>query len=181
MAAFPALMHIEVLSRADDALIEALSGLLADNVEGGASLGFMAPFDHELGQQYWRETIAEVAAGDRTILVAFDEDEALIGAVHLAFSWKPNAIHRAEVQKLLVSSHARRRGTGTALMQALEQAALQLKKPLLMLDTETGSAACALYEGMGWQFMGTVPGHAYRPHGGLGDTNFYYKQLGESP
>lgn len=172
-------MYIEVLSRADDALIEALTTLLADNVDGGASLGYMAPLDLELGRLYWRETLAEVVAGERTILVAFDDHGHVIGAVHLQFSWKPNAIHRGEVQKLLVKPNARRQGVGKSLMQALERAALQLKKTLLMLDTETGSAACALYEGMDWQFMGTVPGHAFKPHGGLGDTTFYYKQLGE--
>lgn len=173
-------MRVEVLSHADDALIEALTGLLADNVDDGASLGFMAPLDPELGRQFWRDTIAEIAEGERTILVAFDDAEQLVGTVHLAFSWKPNAIHRGEVQKLLVLKAARRQGIGTQLMQALETAALQLKKPLLMLDTETGSAACALYEGMDWQCMGIVPGHAYKPYGGLGDTTFYYKTLGDA-
>lgn len=65
-----------------------------------------------------------------------------------------------------------------ALMTLLECKALDMNRTLLLLDTETGSAACAPYETMGWQLVGIVPGHAYQPHGGLGDTTFYYKQLG---
>lgn len=172
-------MPIEVLSRADDVLIEALTGILADSVEGGASLGFMAPLDLDQGRDFWADSLTDVIAGNRTILVAFDDNEKPVGTVHLVFSSKPNAAHRAEVEKLMVSSQARRQGIGRSLMLALERAARQLNKRLLILDTETGSIACSFYEAMGWQLAGTVPGYAYRPHGGLGDTSYYFKHLGE--
>jgi GNAT superfamily N-acetyltransferase len=50
----------------------------------------------------------------------------------------PNASHRAEVQKLLVLRSWRRQGIGLALMTAIEQAARQTGRSLLVLDTRLG-------------------------------------------
>ena len=71
----------------------------------------------------------------------------------LSLESRPNGHHRAEVRKLLVHRRARGRGLGTALMQRAEQDALALGRTLLLLDTETGSAAETLYLSSG---LGTV-------------------------
>ena len=84
---------------------------------------------------------------------------------------------RADVQKLLVHRRSRRRGIGSALMMAIEDAARAAGKTLLMLDTTRGCDAERLYERTGWIRFGVVPGHALLPDGQPSDTSYFYKRL----
>jgi acetyltransferase len=130
--------------------------LLCDVVDGGASVNFIAPMDSTLAASYWSRVEREVAAGDRIVLAAFD-DGRLVGTVHLALAGQPNGIHRAEVQKLLVHSSARGKGMAKALMTAIEQAAKEAGRSLLVLDTEKGSVAETLYARIGYERAGEIP------------------------
>jgi len=154
----------------------ALADVLADAVQDGASVGFMAPVDPAALDAYWDGIADDVAQGARTCLAAW-LDDALVGTVQLAPCGKPNQPHRADVQKLLVHRRARRRGIGVALMQALERHALAERRVLLTLDTRTGSDADRHYRGWGWSPIGVVPGYAFDPDGTLADCTFYFKQL----
>jgi len=93
------------------------------------------------------------------------------------FAQQPNQPHRADVGKMLVLASERRHGLGRRLLEAVEQAAREAGRTLLMLDTETGSAGDRLYRSYGWVEYGRVPGHAFRPEGRLAETTFFYKQL----
>ena len=83
----------------------------------------------------------------------------------------------AEVAKMMTLSSHRRRGIARALLRHAEREGLKHGKTLLTLDTAAEGGSSALYESEGFVFMGSMPGHAYRPHGGLCATRFYYKQL----
>jgi GNAT superfamily N-acetyltransferase len=100
-----------------------------------------------------------------------------VGVVQLHPAKLPNGAHRADVAKLLVRRSARGRGVATALMQHLEREALAQGRWLLLLDTETGSAAQALYERSGWRVVGVVQDHAVQPGGQLAPTTFLVKRL----
>jgi len=50
-------------------------------------------------------------------------------------------------------------------------------RTLVMLDTETGSAADFLYEAAGWTRYGIVPEYAADPAGTPRDCSFYFKRL----
>ena len=63
---------------------------------------------------------------------------------------------------------------------AIEDCARQLGKTLLVLDTVTGSDAERLYERLGWQRCGVIPGYALFPRGGLCSTTVFYRQLDAS-
>ncbi len=54
---------------------------------------------------------------------------------------KPNGLNRAEIQKLLVHSRSRRTGIGHKLIIAAENTAVQLRRGLIYLDTQSGSSA----------------------------------------
>ena len=54
---------------------------------------------------------------------------------------------------------------------------LDAGKTLLVLDTAS-DAAERLYERLGWQRVGVIPGYALWPAGGSVDTVIFYKQLG---
>lgn len=155
-----------------------LADVLVDCVDGGASVGFLAPLSRDEAEQWWRSTLASTTV--RT-WVAYDDVGVAIGCVLLALESRPNGRHRAEVRKLLVHRRSRGRGVGAALMQHLERDAVAQGRTLLLLDTETGSAAETLYLRSGWRAFGTVVDHARRPDGALADTTFLVKYLDPVP
>jgi RimJ/RimL family protein N-acetyltransferase/predicted N-acetyltransferase YhbS len=152
-----------------------LGEILVDCVANGASVGFLDPLSEPDADAYWQR-IERAVAENRCVLIVGTLDGAVAGTVQLDVDTFPNQPHRATVSKLLVHTSARRRGLGEALMAELEREALERGRWLLTLDTATGAAA-RLYERMGWQPAGTIPGYALNPDGSLTDTTFYWKRL----
>jgi len=160
----------------DGAQIDALSDVLIDCVEGGASVSFMHPLTRDRAVSFWRKVARGVAAGERALLVAEDA-RGLCGTVQLAFDLPENQPHRADLAKMLVHRRARRQGLGAALMRAAEATARECGKTLLVLDAVTGGDAARLYESLGWVRVGDIPDYALLPRGGLCSTTVYYRDL----
>jgi GNAT superfamily N-acetyltransferase len=158
-----------------DADIEGLAAVLADCVEGGASVGFMQPYPPDRAAAWWRGLAADVAAGRRALLVAEDE-QGIVGTVHLVLAQPDNQPHRADLCKMLVMRRARKQGVGAALMDAAEGEARAAGKTLLVLDTASAEAE-RLYARMGWTRLGVIPGYALLPEGGVCDTTYFYREL----
>ncbi len=158
-----------------DADIDGLAAVLADCVEGGASVGFMQPYPLDRATAWWRGLAADVAAGRRALLVAEDE-QGIVGTVHLVLAQPDNQPHRADLCKMLVMRRARKQGVGAALMDAAEREARAAGKTLLVLDTASAEAE-RLYARMGWTRLGVIPGFALLPEGGLCATTYYYREL----
>nr|WP_202458692.1 GNAT family N-acetyltransferase [Streptomyces sp. SID5464] len=153
-----------------------LADLLADTVNGGASVGFLAPLDRAEALAWWEERAAETAAGRLAVWAAYDGGRVL-GTVSLAFPAKANSRHRAELVKLMVHRDARGRGLGRRLLTTAEGAAAEAGVTLLHLDTETGSPAEHLYRSAGWTAVGAIPDYAASPDGRLRPTTIYYKHI----
>lgn len=153
-----------------------LATLLLDAVADGHSLGFLNGLDQDQLDAYWQGVADEVGAG-RRVLLAAERDGILVGSAQLDLCQKPNGSNRAEVQKVLVHCTERRKGIGTALMQALEIEALALRRGLLFLDTAAGSEAEQLYCKNGYQRVGELPEYACTPNGRWHPTAIYYKTL----
>jgi ribosomal protein S18 acetylase RimI-like enzyme len=156
--------------------VESLAELLKDAVDDGASVGFLPPLDLDQACWYWRGVAGTIAAGERVLLVATDAGR-LAGTVQLDLCHRANGLHRAEVLRLLVHTTARRRGIGRKLMTAVEEAAWERQRTLLVLDTRDGDASCALYESLGYIRAGVVPRYARSASGELHGTAIYYKEL----
>jgi GNAT superfamily N-acetyltransferase len=162
----------------DETHIDALAGVLIDCVDGDASVSFMHPLTRDRAAAFWRRVAHGVAAGERALLVA--EDAAgVCGTVQLLLDLPENQPHRADLAKMLVHRRARRQGLGAALMQAAEATARDCGRTLLVLDAVTGGDAARLYERLGWQRVGDIPGYALMPRGGLCATTVYYRNLAE--
>lgn len=162
-------------------LISALTDVLIDCVEGGASIGFMHPLSREQAMLFWQRMLDSAQRGERVILVAEESASGrIVGTVQLVLTMPDNQPHRADVAKMQVHRDARRKGVGKALILAIEDCARQLGKTLLVLDTVTGSDAERLYERLGWQRCGVIPGYALFPRGGLCSTTVFYRQLDAS-
>lgn len=169
-------MRIELLVSAQpDEVAVGCADVLVDCVAGGASVGFLDPLDRAEARAWWRRTLADPLA--LTWVARDDGTGRIVGTVRLILAGLPNATHRAEVSKLLVHRSQRGRGTGGALMSTVEEAARELGRTTLILDTQTGSPAEGLYERRGWERVGVVEDHALTPDGKLAPTTILTKRL----
>jgi GNAT superfamily N-acetyltransferase len=159
-----------------EAQLDALAGVLADCVAGGASVSYLEPFSHKEARGAFEAFAADVDQGRRLLLAAFADGD-LVGTVQVILALPPNQPHRAEIAKLLVHRSARRRGIAQLLMERAEAEARAEGKTLLVLDTVTGDNAERLYERLGWVRVGVVPGFALYPDGRPCDTTFFWKSL----
>jgi acetyltransferase len=155
----------------------ALVALLQDAVAHGASLGFLSDIDDGEAGCFWDGVAAAVGQGSRVLLVAEDGRGLVRGTVQLDLCMKKNGINRAEVQKLMVHSGARRAGIASALMRAAEEEARRLERGLVFLDTEAGSGAEGLYRALGYTYLGGLPEYACSPDGEWRANAIYYKTL----
>jgi len=159
------------------AKVEALADVLIDCVEGGASVSFMLPLSRDKALAFWRGVAEGVARGERVLLVAEEGSGRVVGTVQMIMSLPDNQPHRGDVAKMLVHRDARRQGVAGRLMAALDDAARDEGKTVLVLDTVTGGDAERVYERAGWQRVGSVPKYALMPEGGFCATTFFYKHL----
>ncbi|MDP2259694.1 MAG: GNAT family N-acetyltransferase [Caulobacter sp.] len=145
-------------------------------VADGASIGFLHPMPAGEAQAYWRGVAQGVAAGDILLWAIFDDDGP-VGAIQLHPVGKPNGAHRAEIAKLMVHPRARGRGLAGQLMATAEQAARDLGRRLLVLDTVEGGVADGLYRKLGWTEAGRIPDFALKSGGGSEATVLFWKAL----
>ena len=158
-------------------LAQALAEVLIDCVEGGASVSFMLPLTRDRALAFWHSVMDGVARGERVLLVAEDTAGQVVGTVQLITALPDNQPHRGDVAKMLVHRSARRSGIAQRLMVALDDAAREQGKTVLVLDTVTGGDAERLYERAGWQRVGVVPHYALMPTGEPCATTYFYKHL----
>jgi GNAT superfamily N-acetyltransferase len=157
-------------------LVVALADLLADAVASGASVGFVR--DLSLADAQGWASSALAALGPELSLWVAEANGQVVGSVQLAHCLKPNGRHRGDVMKQLVLRSARGRGVASALLARLETDARTAGLTLLVLDTEAGSPAEAVYRHWGWRYGGTIPAYAVTPDGVPHATVHLYRTLG---
>ena len=158
-----------------------LAQILVECVEDGGGVSFLAPLPLDRAEAFWRGVCQGLRAGDRLMLVAEEPGtRRVVGTVQVALAWQDNAPHRGEVCKMLVGRAWRGRGIGTGLLHAAEAAARGAGRTLLTLDTFTGGAAERFYARLGWTRVGVIPKYALFPHGGLGGTTIFYRDLSDA-
>lgn len=156
--------------------IDALNQLLIECVDNDASIGFLPPVNSSTATQYWQQIEASILCDERILITAV-RNKTLIGCVQLSLMNKPNARHRAEVEKLMVSKNARKQGVGEMLMLALEKKAREYQRSLLVLDTREGDAASILYRKLNYIEAGKIPNFALNSSGETDPTVFFYKNI----
>src|SRR6266446_828379 len=106
-------------------------------------------------------------------------EREIVGTAQLLLATRPNALHRAEVAKVIVHTKVRRRGIGHALMLAVEERARRLGRTTLVLDTRQGDPSERLYTSVGYRLAGAIPAYAKSADGALDPSAFYYRLLTE--
>lgn len=158
--------------------LAALSNILTRSVQAGASVGFILPFDQDAAAAFWADQVFPAVRRGEALLFGAFQREKLVGTVQLRPALPANQPHRADVGKLLVHPQCRRGGIGRALMTALETEACRLQKRLLLLDTRSDDPSQRLYESLGYQVAGSVPGFCLHPNGeAFEPTTYLYKTL----
>ncbi len=158
--------------------LQDLTAILHACVTDGASVGFIRPFSEAAARAFWTTSVFPALAKGRTELFTATDGGRVSGTVQLICAAMPNQPHRADVAKLLVHPTARRRGLARALMQALEDRARALHRSLLVLDTRSGDPSQALYQSIGYQVAGEIPGYCLNPATKAAvPTTYLYKPL----
>jgi acetyltransferase len=168
-------ISVRQVTAREEPLVQGLCGLLIDAVEHGASVGFLAPLAAQTASRYWEQALSSLCTG--LYLWVAQSDGVVVGSVQLLPCEKENGMHRAEIQKLFVLQSHRGQGIASQLMQAAEAFARSKNRTLLVLDTQAGSPAEAMYRHLGWQKAGEIPGYAAAPDGGLRMTAYYFKRV----
>lgn len=163
-------------SNFDETLLGQLADVLVDCVEGGATVSFMYPLSHERALAFWLRVAQRVISDECSLLIA-EDSQGVCGTVLLVLDQPENQPHRADLQKLLVHRRARRQGLATMLMLTAEDTARECGKTLLVLDTVTDGNAEHLYQRLGWQRVGEIPGYSLMPRGGLCSTTVFYRNV----
>jgi GNAT superfamily N-acetyltransferase len=169
--AFARLSSTELIGSAKE-----LAAVLVDAVEDSASVGFLKPIDLDTAAAWWEGLASAVSEGTLIIWAAHIGGQ-LCGTVQLKLEHTPNGRHRAEVAKLMVHRDARGHGLARQLLALAEQTAAEAGATLLLLDTQTGSAAETLYRKAGWTAVGVIPDYAADPAGVLRPTTLFYKAV----
>ena len=125
--------EITEITQISDDLLQELSLLLINVVEGGASVGFLPPLSIEDAKQYWIEVLTT-----GVVLWIAQVRGKILGTVQLHLCQKQNGTHRAEIAKLMVHSDARREGLGKCLMENAEERVKVELRNLITLDTRAG-------------------------------------------
>ena len=172
-------VRVRVLDRIGERELAALSEVLIDCVEGGASVSFMKPMTKAKAEVFWRSAASGLERRDRIVLAAEDSNGAIVGTVQVILAQPENQPHRGDLSKMLVHRKARKMGVGAALLESAERAALEAGKTLLVLDTASADAE-RLYARRDWVRCGTIPNYALMPDGEPCATTFFYKELGRS-
>jgi len=171
-------VEIRSLSPAELAAdLVALVTLLKNAVDGGAGLGFVPPLSDSEGRAYWLSICPELQAGSRLLLGAYAGGR-IVGTGQLMLARWSSSQHRAEVQKLLVDSAHRGQGVGKLLIIALHDAARQLNRSLIVLNTRRGQPTVRFYKQLGYREAGVIPGFSRNvTTGERRDTMILYQEL----
>jgi len=153
-----------------------LAHLLAETVNSGGSVWFLAPLTLEKAAAFWDQSFAAAKAGERIILGAL-ADGQVVATVTLQLAGPENQAHRGEIAKMMTLPAWRGRGLASALLAAAEAEALAHGKWLLVLDTAADGGAAGLYARHAYIKAGEIPDYALTPQGRLSASIYFYKRL----
>ncbi|BFM51220.1 GNAT family N-acetyltransferase [Marinomonas sp. THO17] len=156
--------------------LDDLVALLIDAVDSGAPIGFLPPLSEPEAKAYWSSVNDELQENSRQVLLVREEDK-VVGSVQIAMSPKANALHRCDVEKLMVHTQVRENGLGSILMQGVERVAAAMQRQLLILEVRSDDIAHDMYVNMGYIPFGEVPGYIRSANGMLHNSTFFYKEI----
>ncbi|KAL2158922.1 hypothetical protein VTH06DRAFT_2952 [Thermothelomyces fergusii] len=146
---------------------------------------FLPPLTNEKLLPWWKERIAEAAAGVRVIVLLLPEATLgkkplgtdLRGLAMLELAQSETGSFRGRIDAVLVDRRHRRQGGAKALVAALEYEAAKRGRSVLLVDTETDSVAELVFKKLGYIEIGKVPHFSRALSNGKKGGTFFYKEF----
>lgn len=149
---------------------EALYWVFADAVARGEGYPDLPPLT-------WRR-FAEVWGEATTLVVGACSEGTLLGAYYLKPNLPGRGAHVANAGYVVARS-ARRRGIGRLLVaDSVERAPLAGFDAIQFNFVFESNPARSLYEALGWQVVGRIPGGVAHPDGRREDALVYWRAVG---
>ena len=144
--------------------LEELAAVLVDRVEGGASVGYLAPFPHDEARRVYEEYAADVERGRRVLLGRSRTGRSSAPPRSSRTASEPAApggrLARARAPPVSRRGIARASWSGPSRRREREEGRRSC------LDAVTGGDAERLYERLGWVKVGVIPNYASTRTGG---------------
>lgn len=155
---------------------EELAELFCDG-QAGSLPGLLCHEDSPVVSEAFFHDLREAMSKHQRLLWIARSAQGLIGTVQLELAASDTLRQCGTVSTLVVDTAARRQGVAKQLMRELENTAFSLRRGLLSLDIQAGSAAEAFYRAQGYRCSGKksteMPGSYSSPH----LDRLYYKRL----
>lgn len=119
----------------------------------------IALLEKECFSEPWSETAITDSYQNSTVFILFEEDGGILG-----YAGMQTVLDEGYVTNIAVTSSARRRGIGRALVEGLKQKAEEMALSFISLEVRVSNAAAiALYEKQGFKRMGKRKNFYSRP------------------
>ncbi|WP_037912204.1 GNAT family N-acetyltransferase [Actinacidiphila yeochonensis] len=143
----------------DDEVRAGVLALWTEVSNAGGAVGFTPPVTPEDIRPDLDRSLAEVAAGERRLLVGRDEDGRIAASAFLAFNRRTLMRHWIWLYTVMVHPRLQGKGHGRALLAAAEEAARGLGGvEAIRLTCRGGTGAEHFYAACGYKEVGRVPG-----------------------
>jgi GNAT superfamily N-acetyltransferase len=142
----------------DDELREAVLTLWTEVSQAGGAVGFVPPVTAEDIRPSLDAALAEVATGQRRLLVGRDEDDRIAATAFLTDNGHRLMTHWIWLYTVMVHPRHQGKGYGRTLMAAVEQAARGLPGiGAVRLTCRGGTGVEHFYAACGYKEVGRVP------------------------
>jgi len=155
---------------------EELAELFCDAHAGGQP-GWLCNEDSPVVSEAFFHDLREAMSRHQRLLWIARSEQGLIGTVQLELAASDTLRQCGTVSTLVVDTAARRQGVAKQLMRELENTAFSLRRGLLSLDIQAGSAAEAFYRAQGYRCSGKKSTDSPESYASPQLDRLYYKRL----
>ena len=149
-------LRFELDPELDSDLKSALISLWAEVVNAGGEVGFVPPVDAEDIAPFAGASFERISAGSDHLVIAYEDSEP-IGFGFLIARPGPLFAHWMTITRLMVDPARRGRGYGSALLNALHEAARGLGLEQIHLSVRGGTGTERFYERHGYVAICRIP------------------------
>jgi predicted GNAT family N-acyltransferase len=147
------------LEQLDDRTAEGILALMNRVLKRETTIGFPGPLDPSAGDILISQLKADVAAGNRHLLVA-RQGETVVGQVILSPHHLPNCKHLVELSRGIIDSAYRGAGLALNAFSEIARKCEEIGAEVIYLDVRAGTLAAELWKSFGFVPFGRLPDYA---------------------
>ncbi|MDQ4065785.1 MAG: GNAT family N-acetyltransferase [Actinomycetota bacterium] len=172
----PGELRFELNPELTEELCDRLIQIWTDVGNAGGAVGVPTPTERSDVEPLAAKALRRVGEGDDYLVTAFEDDE-LVGFAFLDRGRGPLFRHWATVKRLQVRPSLQGRGIGGALLDAIDDYAVELGLEQLHLTVRGGTGTETFYVRHGYEHVATIPGIIRVAQGDDRDELYLIKKL----